>query len=91
MLVIGLTGGIASGKSTVAALFADRYGVPVIDADVITRELTAPGQTAYHAIVAHFGNDILLPNHTLNRTKLRQCIFNDAASKKNGLNLYCTH
>ncbi|MDR3478521.1 MAG: dephospho-CoA kinase [Gammaproteobacteria bacterium] len=75
-LVIGLTGGIGSGKSTVADLFADR-GVDVIDTDRIARELTDPGQPAYHAIVEKFGRYVVMGNTHLNRKTLRKYIFSD--------------
>ncbi|MBI5042054.1 MAG: dephospho-CoA kinase [Gammaproteobacteria bacterium] len=81
MLRIGLTGGIGSGKSTVAALFAAR-GVPVIDADVIARELVAPGQPALADIVATFGTDILDANGQLDRARLRARVFNDDAQRQ---------
>lgn len=75
MLVIGLTGGIGTGKTTVSDLFAE-LGVPVIDADLIARELTKPGQPAFLEITKHFPN-IVLSNGKLNRKKLRTIIFND--------------
>ncbi len=80
MLRIGLTGGIGSGKSTVAELFAAR-GVPVIDADVIARELVAPGQSALEAIVATFGPEILDAQGALNRTCLRERVFSDSKQR----------
>jgi dephospho-CoA kinase len=80
MLVVGLTGGIGSGKTTVADLFAKK-GVPLIDADIIARELTQPNMSAFTQIVAHFGKDIVLPNGELNRTRLREIIFNDAKER----------
>lgn len=74
MLVIGLTGGIGSGKTTVANLFAE-HGVPIIDADVIAREITQPHEKAYEAIVRHFGHQIILPSDQLDRAQLRKIIF----------------
>lgn len=74
MLVIGLTGGIGSGKSTVTDLFA-RLGVPIIDADVIAKQLTSPKQEAFENIIKHFGSDILDQNGQLNRKRLGQIIF----------------
>ena len=74
MLIIGLTGGIGSGKSTVAHRFAE-LGIPVIDADIITRELVAPGQPALEEIAQQFGADLLLPSGALDRAQLRQRVF----------------
>lgn len=78
--VVGLTGGLGSGKSTVADLFADK-GVPVIDADMIARQLVEPGQPALKEIVAHYGVTTLRPDGTLDRAKLKNLIFNDATQK----------
>lgn len=80
MLTIGLTGGIGSGKSTVADLFAE-YGIPIIDADIIAREITLPNKPAYLEIIHHFGSTILLENKTLDRKKLRQLIFASASDR----------
>lgn len=79
-LNVGLTGGIACGKSTVCKLFAS-YGVSVVDADVIAKEVVQPGKSAYQEIVSHFGEDIILPDGGLNREKLRGIIFNDPSAK----------
>lgn len=79
-LTIGLTGGIGSGKSTVAALFHE-YGIAVIDADMIAREIVEKGSEALLAIEAHFGNDFL-HNGILNRQRLREHIFNHPKEKK---------
>lgn len=80
MFIVGLTGGIGVGKSLVASLFAE-LGVKVINADKISRILVEKGKPALQAIVEHFGEDILLPNQELDRTKLRQIIFNDEKEK----------
>lgn len=80
MLTIGLTGGIGSGKSTVATLFA-ALGVPIIDTDEIARDVVKPGTAALAKIVNHFGSEILLANGLLNRQALAQKIFQDATAK----------
>jgi dephospho-CoA kinase len=80
MLIVGLTGGIASGKSTVATQFA-ALGVPVIDTDLIARELVNPlsntGQAVLRDITAHFGTQVLQADGQLDRAWLRQHIFSD--------------
>lgn len=81
MLVIGLTGGVASGKSSVAALFAT-HGAPVIDTDQIARELVEPGQPALAEIADRFGPKALNPDGTLDRPWLRQRIFADESARK---------
>ncbi len=80
MLRVGLTGGIGSGKSTVAGLFAAR-GVPVIDADEIARRLVEPGQPAYREIVALFGPTILDPEARIDRKQLRRRVFERPAER----------
>lgn len=75
-LKIGLAGGIGSGKSTVAELFR-LHGVPVLDADMLTRELTRPGQPALEDIRALFGDDILDEEGRLRRDRLRERVFAD--------------
>lgn len=75
MLIIGLTGGIGSGKTTVANQFAS-YGVPIIDADVIARDITLPNTFAFNEIIKHFGQHLLTQHGTLDRSALRQIIFN---------------
>lgn len=79
--IIGLTGGIGSGKSLVAARFAE-LGITVVNADTVAREVVAKGEPALSAIRTHFGEDIVLPNGELDRRKLRGIIFNDPAQKK---------
>ncbi|MET0343046.1 MAG: dephospho-CoA kinase [Polyangiales bacterium] len=76
--VVGLTGGIASGKSTVARVFAE-LGIPVIDADKLAREVVAPGSEGLAAIVATFGSDVLLADGTLDRKALAARVFADPA------------
>jgi dephospho-CoA kinase len=78
---IALTGGIASGKTTVANLFAER-GVPLIDTDVIAREVVEPGQPALSAVVATFGPDILDADGRLDRRRMRERIFSDPSAKQ---------
>jgi len=80
MLVVGLTGGIGSGKTTVSALF-EKLGVPVIDADVIARKVTGPNTPAFFAITTHFGQSILRDGQ-LDRQKLRDIIFNDPKERQ---------
>ncbi len=78
---VALTGGIASGKTTVANLFAAR-GIPLIDSDVIAREVVEPGQSALAAVVAAFGADVLGPDGRLDRRRLREQIFADVAARR---------
>lgn len=80
-LVIGLTGGIASGKSTVAKMFK-QLNIPVIDADQIAREVVLPKEETYDKVVATFGEGILQADRTLNRKKLGEIIFADEAKRK---------
>jgi dephospho-CoA kinase len=77
---VALTGGIASGKSTVANLFA-AHGVPLIDTDVIAREVVEPGQPALAAVAKAFGSDVLDPDGRLDRRRLREIIFSDATAR----------
>lgn len=81
MLRIGLTGGIGSGKSTVARLFAN-HGVTIIDADVIAAELTSQDKRVLTTITDYFGSEILDENGQLNRRQLRQIIFQNREHKK---------
>lgn len=75
-LIIGLTGGIASGKSTISAMFKE-MNIPVVDADLIARQVVEPGEKAYTDIVQLFGKDILQNDDTLNRKKLGGIVFSD--------------
>jgi dephospho-CoA kinase len=77
---VALTGGIASGKTTVANLFA-AHGVPLVDTDLIAREVVEPGQPALAAVAAAFGTDVLDPEGRLDRRRLREIIFSDASAR----------
>lgn len=81
MLTIGLTGGIGSGKSEAAGLF-QQLGVPVIDADSIAHQLVQPGTDALAEIVSIFGETILTPEGSLDRSRLADVVFNNPAEKK---------
>lgn len=80
MRIIGLTGGIASGKSSAAAILA-KMGVRVIDADQLSRLVVMPGEVAYEAIVREFGTEILNEDRTINRTALGKIVFADSAAR----------
>ncbi len=77
---VALTGGIASGKSTVANLFA-AHGVPLIDTDLIARDVVEPGQPALAAVAQAFGSGVLDSDGRLDRRRLREIIFRDAAAR----------
>jgi len=80
MLKVVITGGMGSGKSTVANLFAE-HGADIIDADVISHQLSSTTGAAYSKIVEHFSIDILSPDKTINRSKLRAIVFNQPEQK----------
>lgn len=81
MLIVGLTGGIGSGKSAASALF-EKLGTHLVDADVVAREVVEPGRPALASISKQFGSDILDEAGSLNRTKLREIIFSDTNAKR---------
>ncbi len=81
MLRIGLTGGIGSGKSTVAALLV-QHGATLVDADAISRRLTEPGGAALGALAAAFGNEVINVDGALDRDRMRQLVFTDPAAKR---------
>lgn len=81
MLVIGLTGGIGSGKSTAAQIFGE-LGAEIIDTDAIAHALTAPGQPAVEAIAAAFGPQYIGPDGALNRAAMRRLVFDNAEAKQ---------
>ncbi|MFO8100913.1 MAG: dephospho-CoA kinase [Dehalococcoidia bacterium] len=76
MITVGLTGGVASGKSTVSGMFAE-LGAYIIDYDILAREVVEPGQEAWEAIIAEFGPDVLNDDSTLNREILGRIVFDD--------------
>lgn len=79
--IIGLTGGIASGKSTVSALLR-QAGIPVIDADQVARQVQRPGSVALDKLAAAFGPAIIAPDGSLNRQQLGQRVFDDPAARQ---------
>lgn len=81
VLRVALTGGIAAGKSTVGRILEER-GFPVLDADVVAREVVRPGEPLLEAVVSRFGPDILLPDGTLDRRRLGALVFSDDAARR---------
>ena len=81
MKLVGLTGGIASGKSTVAAILR-RLGAAIINADELSREVVQPEQGAWEEIIKTFGPDILQKDKTLDRRKLRKIVFDNPEARK---------
>lgn len=81
MLLVGLTGGIASGKNSVAKILSE-HGARIIDADIICRELVEKDQPAFSEIVQFFGKDILLNDGNLDRKKLGKIVFEDKEKRK---------
>jgi len=79
--LVGLTGGIASGKSTVAAILR-RLGASIVNADELSREVVQPGQDAWNEITKSFGSDILQEDMTLDRKKLRKIVFDNPEARK---------
>ncbi|MGN5161830.1 dephospho-CoA kinase [Aeromonas dhakensis] len=80
MYVVAITGGIGSGKTTVANQFAE-LGIEVVDADIIAREVVEPGTPALAAIATHFGADVIAPDGRLDRRQLRERVFTDPQAK----------
>lgn len=81
MLIVGLTGGIGSGKTVASDYLASR-GIAVVDADLAAREVVAPGQPALAAIASRFGADMLNADGTLNRRALREIVFADDSARR---------
>ena len=80
LFVAGLTGGIASGKSTVSSMLAEA-GIPVVDADRLARDVVEPGQPAYQEVVATFGPSVVAPDGRLDRGRLADLVFADPAAR----------
>ncbi len=81
MFTVGITGGIATGKSTATDFFAKK-GIDIIDADEISRNLQKKGQAGYEAIVEKYGSEVLMADESLDRAKLREIAFKKQADKK---------
>ena len=79
--ILGLTGGIGSGKSAISAMF-EELGIQVVDADIVAREVVEPGSTGLEKITEHFGDEILTTDGSLDRAKLRAIIFADESQKQ---------
>ena len=80
--LIGLTGGIATGKTAVSNYLADTYGFPIFDADIYAREAVYPGSPILNSIVERYGPDILLPDGNLNRAELGNIVFSNLAERQ---------
>ncbi|TMX43816.1 dephospho-CoA kinase [Vibrio sp. Hep-1b-8] len=81
-LVIGLTGGIASGKTTVANIFHQEFGIEIVDADIAARQVVEPGSDGLQQIAQHLGPEVIQSDGALNRAKLREIIFADPTHKE---------
>ncbi|WP_072671435.1 dephospho-CoA kinase [Vibrio injensis] len=81
-LIIGLTGGIASGKTTIANLFQEHFSIDIVDADIIARQVVDIGTPGLSAVIEHFGENILQDDGHLNRGALRERIFADPIEKQ---------
>ncbi|AIW13032.1 dephospho-CoA kinase [Vibrio tubiashii] len=81
-LVIGVTGGIASGKTTVADLFHQEFGIEIVDADIVARQVVEPKSQGLKAIAQHFGQSVIQQDGTLDRATLREIIFSDPSQKE---------
>ncbi|MDJ0742861.1 MAG: dephospho-CoA kinase [Xenococcaceae cyanobacterium MO_167.B27] len=80
--LIGLTGGIATGKTTVSNYLAKKYQIPVLDADIFAREAVTPDSDILTAIFSRYGDRVKLPSSSLNRSALGEIIFNDSSEKQ---------
>ncbi|OGP71915.1 MAG: dephospho-CoA kinase [Deltaproteobacteria bacterium RBG_16_50_11] len=80
-MLLGVTGGVASGKTTVVRML-EQLGAPVIDFDLLSRNVVEPGKPAWKEIVAYFGEQVLLEDRTLDRKKLSEVVFRDSEKRK---------
>lgn len=81
-MIIGLTGGIGSGKTSIANLFQQHFNIDLVDADVVARQVVEPNTIGLKAITEHFGTQILTSDGKLDRAQLRECIFSDPTKKQ---------
>uniref|UniRef100_A0A803NHJ0 Dephospho-CoA kinase n=1 Tax=Cannabis sativa TaxID=3483 RepID=A0A803NHJ0_CANSA len=81
MRLVGLTGGISSGKSTVSTLFK-AHGIPVVDADVVARDVLKKGTGGWKKVVSAFGEEILQPDGEVDRPRLGQIVFSDSGKRQ---------
>ncbi|OEF24967.1 dephospho-CoA kinase [Vibrio rumoiensis] len=81
-MIVGLTGGIGSGKTTIANIFQQEFSIDIVDADVVAREVVEPGTPGLLAISQHFGESILTPQGELDRAQLRDRIFSQSQEKQ---------
>ena len=79
--VVGITGGIGSGKSAVCKEF-ERHGIEVVDADIVAREVVVPGSPGLASVVQHFGSEVLNPDGSLDRAALRNIVFSDPGKRE---------
>ena len=80
--VVAITGGIGSGKTTIADIFAERHGVSIIDADIVAREVVEPGTTGFKRVVESFPADVISQNGQLDRRKLKSIVFTDESKRR---------
>lgn len=85
--VIGVTGGIGSGKTTICDLFSKNHGIPIVDTDMIAREVVEPGQSGLNDIVGQFGREVLDDTGRLDRAYLKRIVFSDPSKRKTLENL----
>ncbi|KOB66423.1 Dephospho-CoA kinase domain-containing protein, partial [Operophtera brumata] len=81
MFIVGLTGGLATGKSTVLSIFRE-HGIAVIDADEVARKVLEPGTEAWCELREYFGDEVLLPDGKVNRARLGELVFDDIEKRR---------